>query len=476
MAKSINLNILFALNIIQPVSAKRLSDFYSSIMTESNIVNLEYIEEQIDILLSKHLIAKSNEKPPQEYSLTEKGLGNFSPKNRHRRDLLRIILLNRAKKIKVKSSCSEDMVADGETPSLKLRTNLQMPATIENKVYFQWRRSSKKYNNDLRNTSFSGQDIYLKNLSYSNSISIEKDAIDRISLLLGISRQLIHNMTKSNIQHNYYREFSIKKKSGGTRKIQAPRIFLKVVQRFVIDFVLINLPVHQNVHSYTTNKNIISNASMHKNKYILSMDIENFFGSITKEMIFEFLNKISDDRSMVDLISKISTKENVLPQGAPTSPLLSNAILYDFDEEITLECHKKNIVYTRYSDDIAISGDDLETLKTMRDFISNKLLDNYSLKLNRTKNKTMPKWKQQKVTGVVVNEKVKPSRHWMRKLRQKIYFVEKFGGKSLESLQKIQGNIAYLNSFPEYENQDLINKYKTIINDAKIKQREQKND
>ena len=172
------------------------------------------------------------------------------------------------------------------------------------------------------------------------------------------------------------------------------------------------------------------------------------------------------------MIINLCTKDGSLPQGAPTSPILSNAILYNFDQEITELCEKDNISYTRYADDISISGNDKNKILEIQEHIKNIIEKDYGFKINDKKNKFASKSMRHKVTGIVVNEKIKPSRHWMKVLQQKFNYAKKFEDKrSPEIHKKLAGNVSYLNGFPYYKNEkkDLILKYKKYLKEIEEK-------
>jgi RNA-directed DNA polymerase len=124
------------------------------------------------------------------------------------------------------------------------------------------------------------------------------------------------------------------------------------------------------------------------------------------------------------LLSKLCTRDGSLPQGAPTSPYLSNLILKNADVEIFNFCKKRKIRYTRYADDLSFSGD----------FDENELLEKVTqtieklgLHINKSKTKLMTPNTRQTVTGIVVNEKPQVVFHKRNELRQALHYIKKFG-------------------------------------------------
>ena len=113
-----------------------------------------------------------------------------------------------------------------------------------------------------------------------------------------------------------------------------------------------------------------------------------------------------------------------LPQGAPTSPAITNIIMYDFDEKVGAFCNEKSIAYTRYCDDMTFSGDFDE--REVIDFVKVELYK-LGLFLKNRKTVVVPASKRQTVTGIVVNEKINITKEYKKKIRQEMYYMQKFG-------------------------------------------------
>ena len=113
-----------------------------------------------------------------------------------------------------------------------------------------------------------------------------------------------------------------------------------------------------------------------------------------------------------------------LPQGAPTSPAITNIIMYDFDETVGAFCNKKKISYTRYCDDMTFSGDFDE--REIIGFVRSELLK-LGLFLKKRKTAVIPATKRQTVTGIVVNEKLNLTKGYKKNIRQEMYYIKKFG-------------------------------------------------
>ena len=132
-----------------------------------------------------------------------------------------------------------------------------------------------------------------------------------------------------------------------------------------------------------------------------------------------------------------------LPQGAPTSPAITNIIMYDFDETVGAFCNEKNIAYTRYCDDMTFSGDFDE--KEIISFVKNVLFK-FGLHLNNRKTAVVPAIKRQCVTGIVVNEKMNITKDYRKKVRQEVYYIRKFGLDGCLNNMGISDKERYLSS------------------------------
>jgi retron-type reverse transcriptase len=156
-----------------------------------------------------------------------------------------------------------------------------------------------------------------------------------------------------------YKEKEIQKKKGGTRKIMPPNFNLKKIQRKILDEILCKIPQLECVYGLSKNKGIVDNAKLHKNnfsKQLLNLDIENFFPSISNKEVYKIFNKIGFNKENSLILTKLCTIDKALPQGAPTSPYLASMVCSRLDKKIFNYCKNRDFVYTRYFDDISISG------------------------------------------------------------------------------------------------------------------------
>lgn len=246
------------------------------------------------------------------------------------------------------------------------------------------------------------------------------------------------------ILHKYYNRHTIPKQRGGTRNIYEPNKTLKKIQRRINRDILMKRPVSDYAFAYVKGRNILDNAKPHTgNPVLLKLDIHRFFDNIDFQNVFEIFEDMGYSMEFSRLLAGLTTVDNFLPQGAPTSPALSNLYLKKFDEEIGDYCKKSGIVYTRYSDDLTFSMQhfDSNLIKTVKE-----KLETLGLELNRKKSKVLSGPLQKRVTGVVVNEKPQAPINYRRKVRQEMYYISKFGlAKHLER-EKIQDKDKYIKS------------------------------
>lgn len=260
----------------------------------------------------------------------------------------------------------------------------------------------------------------------------------------------------SNAQDAHYRHFEILKKNGSPRKISEPLPSLKEIQRWLLANVFDPIPVSKFAKAFKQGSSIKSNARFHKGQaQVLCLDIKDFFGNIHTNSVVKILCNVGYSVSVSVLIANLCTLNDSLPQGAPTSPAISNIFMNKFDSRIASFCLRRDIRYTRYADDLTFSGD-LHPDWVIR-FVR-KCLSGMLLTLNDSKTRLLKRNKQQLVTGVVVNVKLQATRHLRRKLRQEIYYIKHFGlsshlaftknhfGRHVEHLMGIANFILFLNN------------------------------
>jgi len=218
-----------------------------------------------------------------------------------------------------------------------------------------------------------------------------------------------------------YKVFPIEKRGGGIRLIAQPSRELKVLQRLVLEERLNRLQVHKAATAYVIGRNISDNAQAHKNNaVILKLDFENFFPSIRVRDWKTYMEKRAPDLLLdASLLTNIlfwgQIKNSITPKclsiGAPTSPKISNLVMYEFDEIVSRAAEELEIAYTRYADDITISGPNIDSVIKLERFIRNtvKELKSPQLKINEAKRGLYTKGQRRMVTGLILTPEGKVS-------------------------------------------------------------------
>lgn len=211
-----------------------------------------------------------------------------------------------------------------------------------------------------------------------------------------------------------YKKYLIPKRNGkGSRLIAHPSKELKTIQRLLVDFLSPLLSVSDYAFAYKKNINIKDNAEVHcKTKYMLKMDFKDFFPSITPDLFFSELSKCGVAISETDkevlsglLFWKITRKSSLrLSIGAPSSPLISNFVMFDFDIKISEFCQKNKINYTRYADDITFSTNQKEVLFELPNVVLEtlKATTQSQIKINTDKTLFSSKKHNRHITGLTL--------------------------------------------------------------------------
>ena len=248
----------------------------------------------------------------------------------------------------------------------------------------------------------------------------------------------------SNNVEKHYKICSIKKRNGKKRTIYMPDYYLKNIQRNILKDFLYDKKSSKYTTSYIKNKSIYDNAKEHINKkYIIKLDIKDFFNNLSFIDVYNIYDSYGINKNISILLTYLSTYNDFLPQGSPTSAYLSNLILRKFDYEIGEYCKENNISYTRYSDDMTFS---MNTLNKEIINIVRKKLYKYGLELNNNKIKIVSNYFKQIVTGLVVNKKVQVDIKYRKKIRQELYYINKYGLKSHLNRINITNKKQYIDS------------------------------
>lgn len=287
-------------------------------------------------------------------------------------------------------------------------------------------------------------------------------------------------------KESFYTKFTIPKASGGVRTIEAPNEELKDIQRTIVYLLKHTLYIleHNNAHAYVEKKGTHTNAEYHrKSNHFAKVDFSNFFPGISPLFINEILPKIgffsaifTDEHrdtmeEFLQLIIHVGTLRGGLPQGAVTSPYLSNLVMIPFDYHMIEYLRKEhpNIIYTRYADDITFSSyyafaDRKEDAQKVVEGIVQKIIDKHytlnlgtMLKINPKKTRISTKFGKNRVTGIKINKDnelsigYKEKRELKQNLASLIIRKKQEEQISSDEISEILGMHAYLHSIePDY--------------------------
>jgi len=217
-----------------------------------------------------------------------------------------------------------------------------------------------------------------------------------------------------------YRELRLAKKSGGTRLLHAPLDPLKHIQRQILRCLLGKLAAHPAAMGFEAGQSIATNAAPHVGTaVIVKMDMKDFFTQTTAARVRSYFVKIGWSGAAADLLTKLTTHKGGLPQGAPTSPRLSNLVNYQLDARLFALALKFSTVYTRYADDMTFSfrSDDREQI-ALAIRCTKTIVGDYGYSLHQKKKLQIRRQHDRMlVTGLVVNTHLNLPRATRRRLR-----------------------------------------------------------
>jgi len=266
-----------------------------------------------------------------------------------------------------------------------------------------------------------------------------------------------------------YKTYTIPKRTGGQRVIEHPSRELKAIQRWIVRALIDRFPLHESATAYRKGTGIRANAERHrKTKFTNRYDFSNFFPSFSQARVVQYIGEQSTavgiELSARDLefIGNIVCRNGKLTIGAPSSPAITNAMMFEFDRRMHEECHTNGLVYTRYADDLFISSFEPGRLDGMERAIvkSKRGIPHLRLRLNQQKTAYLSKKYRRVVTGVVITPQhtLSIGRDRKREIKALVHQWVK-GEIDPESLFYLRGLFAFaIDIEPEFEFR-LIDKY-----------------
>ena len=297
----------------------------------------------------------------------------------------------------------------------------------------------------------------------------------------GLDSSMYHPFTEKQLNfycnpnhtHHRYRQFKIKKKSGGFRQITTPRTQSFMMMLSAVDTLLRSVYTpSEYAMGFTEGRSVVSNASVHIGmNYVFNIDLKDFFPSIHQARVWKRLQvpPFKFPQPIANLIAGLCCmKEScedgdgnkkevyVLPQGAPTSPVITNMICGRLDFYLSRLANRFGINYTRYADDITFSSMHYVYRKEGKFMLElERIIKEQGFSINNAKTRLQRKGSRQEVTGIIVSDKLNVTQKYVREIRNILYMWDRYGY-----------SVAYSKFFPKYKedkghvkkgNPDLIN-------------------
>lgn len=287
---------------------------------------------------------------------------------------------------------------------------------------------------------------------------------------LGIQRKTLSYVLYIAHVDTFYKSFDIPKKNGSARHIFAPTGLLKNVQTILakqlIDYqenIIKKDDIKTSVsHAFEKNKSIITNAAIHRNKrYVLCLDLKDYFEAFNFGRVVGYFEKnkhFSLPHEVAVTIAQICCYNGSLPQGAPTSPIISNLISQIIDYRILKICKRFHLDYTRYADDLTFSTNDKSFLDKKDTFIEEITyeIESSGFSINESKTRMVFRDSQQVVTGLIVNRKINVPRIYYKRTRAMWRSYYTTGNIFLDghqgTVKQLEGRFSFIDQIEHYNN------------------------
>lgn len=293
------------------------------------------------------------------------------------------------------------------------------------------------------------------------------DDVRILATFLGIEYKELTYVLYSRRVENLYQSFEIPKKNGEIRCINAPQEPLKHVQRLLAKRLVAvqeenYLKSNAIVHGFTRKRGIITNGKSHRNKrFVLNIDLEDFFDSFHFGRVKGYFQKnqfFMLPEEVAACIANIACYNGKLPQGAPSSPVITNLICAILDRRLAAIAKKFRLTYTRYADDLTFSTNSKVFLEKKDELLSEiyAVIEKSGFKVNHYKTRISYRDSRQEVTGLVVNNKISVKREYYKKTRSMLDHL--YRGIPVEhngvelTQQQIEGRLAFINQIDWYNN------------------------
>jgi retron-type reverse transcriptase len=226
-----------------------------------------------------------------------------------------------------------------------------------------------------------------------------------------------------------YRVFTIPKANGEARRVDEPVDKLKTVQRWILRRILAKIPTHRAAQGFRRGRSILTNARKHLLKQVVvRVDLKDFFPSISLHQARRVFIKAGYPYTVANILANLSTREGVLPIGAPTSPALANQVCQKLDRRIWALSYRAQFFYTRYADDLVFSSYNRK-FGALVPFLK-QVITEEGFEVNEKKVAIARRNGRQTVTGIVVNRRTNIERDRYKLIRAVVHNCRKNGAAS----------------------------------------------
>ncbi|MGJ4852132.1 retron Ec67 family RNA-directed DNA polymerase/endonuclease [Bacillota bacterium Meth-B3] len=293
---------------------------------------------------------------------------------------------------------------------------------------------------------------------------------DDLADFLKIKRSHLTYVLYKKKTDSFYRSFQIPKKTGGNRQIHASVDELKIIQSRLANrlweyqkAIRTERNIRQNIsHAFEKKKNIITNAHIHRNKYlVLNLDLEHFFESIHFGRVVGYFEKNKDfslPHDVAIILAQLTCHEGHLPQGAPSSPIITNLICHILDMRILKIAKRYKLDYTRYADDMTFSTNDRAFTERKEAFMHDieSEICKSGFTINHQKTRMSLRDSKQKVTGLVVNQKANVDSDYYKQTRAMAHHLYSKGCFEIDgtegTIAQLDGRFSFIDQLDHYNN------------------------
>lgn len=291
---------------------------------------------------------------------------------------------------------------------------------------------------------------------------------NELASYLGIPRSKLTHILYVKKVESYYSSFEIPKRSGGVRVIDAPSNELKSLQKNIANRlseyrcqIFEKRGIKPNIsHAFENGKSILTNAKIHRNKrFVLNLDLMDFFGTIHFGRVCGYFEKNKDFKmphEVAVVMAQLCCYQGKLPQGAPTSPIISNLICEAMDVRILQIAKKYHLDYTRYADDLTFSTNDKKFIDNYESFLHEieKGLNHAGFQINAKKTRLQFRDSRQSVTGLIVNKRISVAKEFYKDTRSMAHSLYKTGEFQINgesgTLAQLDGRFAFIHQLDQY--------------------------